>query len=308
MRIFFLFLFISSTLFADLNETICATKDVSQSFRKKVTRGYHRFLYGIDSYFSDSDDVNRSSYKKIRDSKLQLVVSLKDGKKLNLHLRGNIVLPQLKNRAELTFSQNDNQELDNQNSVSSNDDIVNDKKLRVGLKYYLYREKKSTAYAKIGFKLRSPFGPYLKLGMDKGYLSENFLETTFNHAIYYYLNGSDVAASTAVSFFKPISNDYWLGEGNKLYWEDDKAYLTNSLLLYQILDLNNRIVYKTAFTTSYDTKDRFAHDSFSVSSGYFHRFDKWFFIEAIPKFRKRRSNSYEDEFLFTLNFGMLLGR
>jgi hypothetical protein len=211
--------------------------------------------------------------------------------------------------AELTFSQNDDQEMDNQNVVSENDDVVSDEKLHVGLKYYLYREKKSTAYAKLSLKVSSPIGPYIKFGIDKSSFTDSFLETTWNHALYYYINGSDVSASTAVSFFKPISNTYWIGQGNKLYWEGDKKlYLSNSILFYHIFDLNNRMVYKTSFTTSYNGDEKFAHDSFSFSTGYFHRFDKWFFIEAIPKFRKQRENGYKNDLLFTLNFGMLLGR
>ncbi len=311
MKFVFIILFISSTLIADFydfNATKNYTEKISQTFRKKATKNFHRMLYSMDSYFSDNKDINRSVYKKIRkQSNLYIIISLKDSSKLNLHLRGKIVLPQLKNKAELTFSQNDSNELDNQKTVNSNDDVVNDKKLRVGLKYYLYKEKESKAYAKISLKMRSPFGPYIKLGVDKNYIRDNFFKTTFNHALYYYLNGSDISASTSVSFFKPLSDSYWLGQGNKLYWENDTTHLKNSILLYQIFDLNNRIVYKTDFTTSYDIKDKFAHESFSVSSGYFHRFDKWFFIEAIPKFRKKRSNNYKDEIVFTLNFGMLLG-
>ena len=305
MKIVLLSILLSLSLFADFN----TTKKISQNFRKKATKSYHHFLYKVDSYFNETNDINRSSYRKIRNNKLQIILSVKEGPKLNVHFRGKIVLPQLKNKAELTFSQNDDQEIDNQSIVNANDDVVNDKKLRVGLKYYLYREKKSSAYAKVSLKTSSPFGPYLKLGMDKSYLSNSFLETTFNHAIYYYLNGSDVSASTAVSFFKPLSNTYWIGQGNKLYWNGDKnLYLSNSILFYHIFDLNNRMVYKTSFTTSYSSDEKFAHDGFSFSTGYFHRFDKWFFIEAIPKFRKQRENGYKDEILFTLNFGMLLGR
>jgi len=304
----FLFLFISTSIFADLNETINMVEEVSQNFRKKTTKNYHHLLYKIDSYFNKTNDINRSCYREIRNNKLQIILSVKEGPRLNAHFRGKIVLPQLKNKAELTFSQNDNQEMDNQNLVNENDDVVNDEKLRVGLKYYLYREKKSTAYAKISLKVSSPFGPYLKLGMDKSYLSDDFLETTFNHAAYYYLNGNDVSASTAVSFFKPLSNTYWIGQGNKLYLEGKKIYLSNNILFYHIFDLSNRMVYKTSFTTSYNSRDKFAHDGFSFSTGYFHRFDKWFFIEAIPAFRKQRDNGYKDEILFTLNFGMMLGR
>ena len=308
MKYILILIFLLSNVMADFNSTKCYIEDTSQDFRKSATKEFYHMLYGIDSYFCENDDINISSYRKIRDSKLQIILSLKDGTKLNVHLRGKIVLPQLKNKAELTFSQNDNSEIDNQSAINTNDDVINDKKMHVGLKYYLYREKKSSAYAKLSLKTSSPFGPYVKFGIDKNYINDDFLETTFNHALYYYTNG-DISVSTAVSFFKPISNDYWLGQGNKLYWEKQNFYLNNNVLLYQILDLNNRLVYKIGFTTSYKgNDDGLEHESFNVSTGFFHRFDKWFFIEAVPRFRKERDNHYDNEFLFTLNFGMLLGR
>jgi hypothetical protein len=308
-KIFLLLFFISSILFADFNSTKETFKEVSQSFRKKTTKKYHRFLNKIDSYFGESDDINRSSYKEIRKNKLQIVLSVKEKAKLGLHLRGKIVLPQLKNRAELTFSQNDDQELDNQNAISQHDDVVSDSKLHVGLKYYLYREERSRAYAKLSLKIRSPFGPYIKFGVDKSYLSDDFFETDFNNALYYYLNGNKLSASTAVTFYKYINNDYQIAQGNKLYWKGKKdLYLNNSIILYQIFGLYDRVTYKTDFTTSYNSDEKFAHDMFSFSVGYFHRFDKWFFIEAIPRFTKKRDNDYRGEVLFTINFGMLLGR
>ena len=293
----------------DLNTTVCYTKDMSQNFRKSSTRHYHRFLEKIDMFFSGSDEINKTCYRQIRENKLQVVFSIKEGPAVNLHLRGKIILPQLKNRVELTFSQKDNQEIDNQSASTGYDDIVNDSKLHVGLKYYLYRKKRSSAYGKLSFKLHAPFGPYLKLGLDKSYLSETFLETSWDNAFYYYLNGNDFAASTTLTFFKPVTPDYWVGQSNKFFWEGESIlYLTNSVTLYQIFDLNNRIVYKTDYTTSYDKISRFEHDSSSISAGYFHRFDKWFFAELVPKLRKRRDNHYRTETLFTLNLGMLLGK
>jgi hypothetical protein len=305
MRVVLLSLLMCLSLFADLN----STKKEIYDFRKTTTKGYHRFLNKIDSYFGESDDINRSSYREIRKNRLQLVLSIKEKAKVSFHVRGKIVLPQLKNRLELTFSQNDDQEIDNQSAVSQHDDVVSDSKLHVGLKYYLYREKKSIAYTKLSLKTSSPFGPYIKFGIDKGYLSDDFFETDFNHAVYYYLNGNKLSASTAVTFYKYINNDYQIAQGNKLFWEGkDKLYLNNSIILYQIFGLYDRVTYKTDFTTSYNKEEKYAHDLFSFSVGYFHRFDKWFFIEIAPKFRKRRDDGYKDDYLFTLNFGMLLGR
>jgi len=309
-----LFLLLSVTLLHadfmdDLNATTTYTKEISHTFRKATTKQYYRFLWMVDSYFSDNPDTNLTAYKKIRKNKMLIVISLKDGTKLNLHLRGKVELPRLKNRLELTFSQQDNQEIDNQSASTGYDDVVNDKNLRIGLKYYLYKEKRSSAYAKLSMKVSSHFGPYVKFGIDKSYLSDTLLETSFRNALYYFMNGNDLSASTEVTFYKPLTTNYWLGQGNKLYWEgQEKLYLSNNIILYQVLDLNNRIAYRTDITTSYHHKEHFAHESANFSIGYFHRFDKYFFIEAVPKFRKKRENHYKSETLFTLNVGMLLGK
>ncbi len=299
-------------LFGDLHKIVCYTQKSAYSFRKKTTKEFYKLLYSLDSYLSDAKDIkdiNRTSYRKIRDSKMLVILSLKDNTKFNLHLRGNIHLPRLKDKIELTFSQNDKNEMDNQKSIKTNDDAIKDKSLHVGLKYYLYREPKylASTYAKINFKFGSLFGPYLKLGVDRSFINSDFFKTTINNALYYYLNGNNFSASTAISFYKPLSNRYQIGQGNKLYWEDNTYYLNHTLLLYQVIDLNNRLIYKADYTTSYSHKDGFEYDRFELSSGYFHRFDKWFFAEFIPKYRKKRKNGYRDEYLITLNFGMLLG-
>ncbi len=294
---------------ADLNATLCYTSRISHDAQRSMTRHYFRLLESIDHYFAESHDINTTCYREIRKSRMQLIFSLNDDASLNIRLRGKIVLPQLQKRTEITLSQRDDEDVDTQSVRSGHDDVIKDKKLHVGLKYYFYRERRSNAYAKLNLKIAHPIGPYLKLGVEKSHLSRNFLETSLRNAFYYYLNGNDVAASSELAFYKPLTVDYWIGQGNRLFWEGEKKlYLTNSLILYQIFDLNNRIAYRTEFTTSYTLSRRLRQESCGFSTALFHRFDKWFFIEAIPKLRKARSNHYKTEALFTLNLGVLLGR
>ena len=302
-------LLIFSSLFGDWNETVQFTDEVSHRYCKKATKGYFRFLNGVDMLLGGSGDLNRTSYRELRKSNLLLIFSLEDNKKFNLHMRGKFILPQFKNRVELTFSQDDKHEMDNQDSVQKSDDVIEDKKMRVGLKYYFLRQKKSSFYAKLNLKLSKPFGPYIKLGLEKSHLSKSYLETTFDNAIYYYPSGNKLSASSSLSFFKYINNNYFIGQGNKLYWKgEDELYLNNTLLFYQVFDLYNRIIYKLDYTTSYSHKERFNQKSFALSAGYFHRFDKHFFVELIPKYRKERENKYRDEALVSVNFGVLLGK
>jgi hypothetical protein len=308
MKIILLSLIIHLSLFADLN----FTKKEIGNFRKTMTTGFYETLNTIDCYLCDYNDTNRSNYNQISKNKLQIILSAKDlskdSAKFALRLRGKIELPQIKEKLELTFSQNDDEQMDNHNISSGSDDIVEDEKLHVGLKYYLYKKRKSKAYGKISFRLHSPFGLYAKFGVDKSYLTDNFLETVFNNALFYYINENKFSASSSVSFFKPITVDYWLGQQNKLYWKSkDSLYLSHNITLYQIFGINDRILYRSNYTTSYNKTELFKHDSVSFSIGYFHRFDKWFFVEMIPEYKKRRSNDYRSESLFTLNFGILLG-
>ncbi len=296
-------------LFGDWNATKKFTDEVSHRYCKKATKGYFRFLNGVDMLLGGSKDLNRTSYRELRKSRLLLIFSLKDNSKFNLHLRGKFILPQLKNKIELTLSQDDKHQMDNQESVQKNDDVIEDKKMRVGLKYYFLRQKRSSVYAKLNLKLSKPFGPYLKLGLEKSHLSKSYLETTFDNAIYYYPSGNQLSASSSLAFFKYINNYYFIGQGNKLYYKGhDALYLNNTLLLHQVFDLYNRIIYKLEYSTSYSKKERLNEEAFALSAGYFHRFDKHFFLEVIPKFRQEREKRYRDEALVSVNFGILLSK
>lgn len=294
---------------AQLDASRDYTLTMSHTFQKVMTQKYLTMLENIDGYFAQECDNNISCTREIHKSRMQFVFSADDQGRFNIHLRGKVILPRLQKRTEVTFSQRDNEAIDNQRAASGYDDVIKDKKLRVGLKYYFYRERRSNAYAKLNLKIAAPFGPYLKLGIYKSYLHSDFLETTLNHALYYYPNGNDLAASTQIAFYKPLTLDYWIGQGNRLFWEGgDKLYLRNNLILYQIFDLNNRIAYRIDFTTSYTPDNRFRQENCSLSSAAFHRFDKWFFIEVVPKIDKCRSNHYKTALHFTLNLGVLLGR
>lgn len=308
LLLLFMTLTADADIFADLNKTACYTDKLSHTFREKTTRQYHRMLYRIDAFLSDSNDFNKSCYAQIRKSRMLVIFTLKDNPSLDIHLRGNIVLPRFKNRVELTFSQKDNSEVDNQRAMTGYDDVVKDNKARVGLKYYFLRQKREVLYTKLSFKVGGSFGPYLKLGYQKSHLSDSFLETTFDNAFYYYLNGTRPAASTAITFYKPLTVDYWLAQGNKLFWEgDNEFFLNHTLVLYQIFDLKNRIAWKADYTTVWDRHKSFRQDDFTLSAALFHRFDKWFFAEAVPRFSKSRRNGYTTDWGFSLNIGMLLG-
>ena len=305
----FLIIILSTILYADLKPNDDDLLCKANRYRVYATKKFHRFLYYIDSSFNENEDINKSSYGKIRKSRLDMVFSLKDNSSFSLHLRGKFKLPMLKNKAELTFSQNDKEELDNQKSTSLSDDIIEDKKLHVGLKYYLYKEKRSSAYGKLSFKLNpSHFGPYLKLGVDRSYLSSSFLETSINNSLYYYINGNDLSASSSISFSRPLGEYFWVDQGNKIYWKgSSELYLKNALVLHQIFDIRNRLFYRIDYTTSYNEQEHFQHYDSALSLGYFHRFDRSFFAEIVPKIRKSRDDGYDTKYLITLNFGVSLG-
>ena len=308
LLLLFVTLPVNADIFADLNKTACYTDKISHTFREKTTHQYHRMLYRIDAFLSGSEDFNKSSYATIRKSRMLILFSFKEGPSVDIHLRGKIVLPRFKNKVELTLSQKDNSEVDNQRATTGYDDVVRDNKARIGLKYYFLRQKRQTLYTKLSFKTGKHLGPYLKLGYEKRRISDTFLETTFDNALYYYLNGNNPAASTAITFFKPLTVDYWIAQGNKLFWEgDSKLFLNHTVVLYQIFDLKNRIAWKASYTTVWNSHESFKQDDFTLSAALFHRFDKWFFAEAVPRFSKSRDNGYRADWGFSFNIGMLLG-
>lgn len=301
-------LFICLTLFAETNTTI-----ENLNFRDKITNGYHKFLNSIDCYLTNYDDINQSNYKKISKNKLYVILSIKDTKEHalqnDLHIKARIKLPQLQDKFEITFSKQAEVRRDNQNIDREYDDVIKDTNLHVGLKYYAYKEPYSDAYAKISFRFHSPMGLYAKIGVDKSYFYKK-LQTTFNHALYYYINDKNYAASTSVMFFVPLYDRYGIEQKNRWYWkeEDDAALLEYTLRFYHDMDVQNKLHYQLTYATIDDKTCNYCQDWYGAHIKFRHYVTKWFFFEFIPEILKRRENHFEYEKVFTANFGLVFSK
>lgn len=123
-------------------------------------------------------------------------------------------MPQLQDKFELTFSRQAEERRDNQHVNAEYEDILKDNNLHVGLKYYAYKEPFSNAYAKLSLRVHSPVGLYVKIGISKSYFYQK-LQTTFDHALYYYIQEKEHTLSTSVTLFLPLNDRYGVEQQNR---------------------------------------------------------------------------------------------
>jgi hypothetical protein len=307
MKIVFILFFIPFALFADLN----ITKEM-KDIKKTVSTGYYFTLNEIDCYLGDYNDTNGSNYKAISKNKLYMIFSLQDNRgkfKGSVRFRGKIELPQLKNRFEVTFSKQEDNQRENEQIDSESEDMFNDQNFHVGLKYYAYKEFHSKAYAKLSLSLHSHLGLYTKIGMDKSYFMENY-QLIFDHGLYYYINEDNFAFSTSMTFFTPFGMSNGIEQKNRWYWEkdEDRAVLENSLSIFQIVDLKNRLRYKLTYASIDDDIDNYDRYWYGASVKYHHQISGSYFVELMGEVLKERKNNFKFDKIITLNFGMTLSK
>jgi hypothetical protein len=258
--------------------------------------------------------VNQSNYRKISEkNRLYMILSLKNSEDSSLqkdiHLRARIILPQLQDNFELTFSKQAEERIDNQHVDSEYEDILKDNNLHVGLKYYAYKGPFSSAYAKLSLRVHSPVGLYAKIGISKSYFYKK-LQTTFNHAVYYYLQEKEYALSTSVTLFLPLGDSYGVEQQNRWYKDegDKTSILEHTLRFYHSIDAINKLRYQLTYATIDDQTCNYCKDWYGVNVTFRHHMNKWLFFEIIPELLKRRENSFELEKVFTANFGITFSK
>ena len=153
-------------------------------------------------------------------------------------------MPQLQDKFELTFSRQAEERRDNQHVNAEYEDILKDNNLHVGLKYYAYKEPFSNAYAKLSLRVHSPVGLYVKIGISKSYFYQK-LQTTFDHALYYYIQEKKHALSTSVTLFLPLNDRYGVEQQNRWYKDegDKTSILEHSFRLYHSINATNKLRY-----------------------------------------------------------------
>ena len=286
--------------------------DIESDFRTKVTDRYHRLLHSIDRYFVSDANENLSHYKKISQNKLYMILSLKDdGGKLehDFHLRGRIKLPKLQDKFEITFNKQAVERRDNQHVDNEYDEVLKDNNFRVGLKYHIYKESYSNAYAKLSLRVRSPVGLYAKVGINKSYFYQK-LETIFQHALYYYIHDKEYALSTSMTLFLSIDDRYALEQQNRWYKDeaDKTAIFEHSFRLYHSINSVNKLRYQFTYATIDDEVCNYCKHWYGANIKFRHHINKWIFFEIIPEVLKRRENSFKFEKVFTVNFGMTFSK
>jgi len=246
-------------------------------------------------------------------NKLYMILSLKKSENSTLqtrfHLRGRIILPQLKNKVEITFNKDDEEHSDSKYINREYENVLKDTSLHVGLKYYFYKEPYSHAYTKISIRTHSPIGLYAKMGINKSYFYHKF-KTTFNHALYYYIHDKEYAASSSVAFVLPFYDRFGIGQKNRWLWKeyDKSTSLEHTIWLYHNINSRNRLQYQLIYATIDDELCDYCRDWYGANIRFHHHINDWFFVEVIPEVLKRRENSFELEKQLTLNFGITFSK
>jgi hypothetical protein len=287
------------TLLADTNTT-------KQSLIESITNKYHTFLNGLDCFLTNYDDINKTNYKKITQNKLYMIFSIKhtkdDSFDTDLHLRANIKLPQLKDKLEISFDKQSIKSINNQNVYNDFNQRDENTRIRVGLKYYFYKKNNTQFYAKLGLKLHSPFGIYGKLGAQKSYFYHT-VETIIGNNIYYYINDKNFASTTALTFLKPLSDDFTLEQGNEFFWDknDNDNIFEHTLSLYHFINSKNRLRYQIIYTHKDD-------NWYGANIKLHHKTNRWLFFELIPQVLRKRENNFTTEYALAINFGITFAK
>jgi len=282
--------------------------------QKKLTISYHTLLCNIDNTVGEEQNCTKPT-KNITKNKLHLITSIKSKKGKNfsvsLNLRGHIDLPNLSKKLRIVFSKQSLDQLNNKQIDRQNEDIIQDNKLRIGLKYQIKKRDEMEFFTKFSFKVHTPFGPYQKLGLKKRFI---FPKTDFSiytrGGIYYYFVQSYIAKSVELNFIKPLNSNYTLVQANN--WDINsnnhhQKRLTNHIRLHHNFDKSNHLVYWCSYSSATKGKNRYVQDWQAISISYIHHIRKWLYIQTIPRLIQRHENHYKNEFELSVSLGMLIG-
>ncbi len=288
--------------------TLFAKSEIDNEFdiRGEVIDGYHTFLNTIDCFISGYDDINGSNYKQIAKNSFHLNFSIKNSKdipfKITPSFRARVKLPQIQRKLELTFSQESIDNIDNRNIDGVYDKTPEDKKFRMGLKYYFFKEKNSIGYAKLSLKFSS-FNIYGKVGFSRSYFYKN-IHIVLDSRFYYYISTKDFTLSLMSIFSKPLGDSFVVSQKNVLSF-DKNGKLEHNIALHQYINRENRFSYQLFYTTiQKGIGCKYCKDRYGANINIHHQATEWLFFEIIPQVYRRRENSFMFEKAIDINFGI----
>ncbi len=292
-----------------------ATPSSIERVRSKLTFYYHKLLCNIDNSMENDKNCTLPKYRKIKKNSLHLITSVKSTHKkflsLSFNIRGHIDLPKLSKKIRITFSKQSLDELTNRQIDRKNENIINDDKFRIGIKYQLSRKKEMEFFTKFSIKVHHPFGPFQQLGVKKLFLFPKQDFSIYTRAgIYYYYVQSYFVRSIELNFIKPLTDQYLISQANDWDGNIDNHHekrLTNHLKLHHHINSKNHFVYWISYGSVAKHKSHYEQEWQAVSISYIHHLNKWFYIQTIPRIIQRKEDHYRNDFEISVNFGMSLG-
>ncbi len=307
-KIFFLFfvLFLNF-LYSDTNNTI-------EQVRKELTSYYHNLLGNIDDTIKCKKNCKHLEKRIIKKNSLKLIVTLKSTKdhifRLSLNARGHIHLPKLSKKLEFTFSKQSFDTITNRQIDSQNENVITDERVRIGLKYYFLDKDNTIFFTKLGFKLRSPFGLYQELTIEKQFFINYDISILTAGSLYYYLNHTYIAKSIRLNFYKPLDDIHLLEQSNEWYansQNNDKKHIVNHLKLHHFFNNRNTLTYWISYATIKEPSNSYKKDWQGVSISYIHHLSKWLYVQTIPRILQKRENDFKTEYALSISLAMTLG-
>ncbi|HHD77789.1 MAG TPA: hypothetical protein ENK97_03290 [Campylobacteraceae bacterium] len=288
---------------------------VLDSARQTMTEYFHDLLHTIDDTIDCEANCTHPEIERVRANKLHLITSLQSTENhrlsLSLNLRGNIYLPKLSKKFRITFTKQSNTQQINREVDRENENLITDNKLRIGVQYIITSTKKVEFFTRLGIRLRNPLDFYQEVSARKTFALYKEYGLLTKGSLYYYITHLYLAKSLQFTFFKPLSERYYLTQGNEWYSNSDnrhERHLVNYLKLHQHLDLRNHLEYWITYASLAQNSTSYKEDWHALSLSYIHHFSKWYYLRITPRLVQKREHRFRTQYEATLSFGMILGK
>ncbi len=308
-RLIFLLLFVPyALLHAELPETLEKTRHL-------LTHYFHTIVYHINKTAGCEANCTHPEIMRVKKNSLHLITSIKSTEdhrfSFSLNMRGNIYLPKLSKKIRITFAKQSADKLTNKQIDRENENLITDTKLRIGLQYLFTATEKLEISTRLGIRLHNPFDLYQELSVRKKIplYKDYTMYTTVR--LHYYLTQLYLSKSLQLTFIKPLSDRFLLAQSNDWYSNSEnkhERHIVNHLKLHQRLNRHDHLVYWISYASLAQRDHHYKQDWQALSLSYIHFFNKWFYLQAIPRIVQKHHNHYRNEYEATLSFGMILGK
>lgn len=291
-------------------------KHIEHSFTNQLlnsTEHHLKHVYDYVNAFSKSLDETLTGEKspyKYENSyvRLETYYDYKESKdnETGINLRVKLRLPQLKERLNLVF-ENDDDKVGQAYEDSNEKVAYKDDSFSLALEYDKFKQYYNLNF-KSGAKLKSNPYVFINAKISKKYdLSSTW---SFDMEEKLELNTrNDLENTTSLYFTKRISNRLNFVQFNQYYWdlkhEDNNTH--NSVRLSHKLSQKNSFNYVTSVASN-DNDTHFQTKQYDAYVAYKHYIRKWLYYDLVPGLYWEREDNFQTQYAFRINIGIIAGK